>query len=198
MSSLHRESTDSPIYMYTSLPTMSCTCSCPYTVYTHSVMYSMLVYIHVHVLIRIKSVHCVIVTPPSPPLSLSLPQPLLSLLRMIFDLIVSFREKQEDMLTVGLTEVERRQRWHEQNISRERQVCVCVCACACACACVRVWLCNSTCVCVTLHDVLIPLRVCGVCLRRRKMRKQQLGGNLQKRQCLQSILNLSSYTTSSR
>ena len=55
------------------------------------------------------------------PLSLFL-QPLLSLLRMIFDLIISFREKQADMLTSGLAEVDRRREWKEQNIIREQQV----------------------------------------------------------------------------
>ena len=41
---------------------------------------------------------------------------------MIFDLIISFREKQSSMLAAGLGEVDRRREWEEQNLSRERQV----------------------------------------------------------------------------
>ncbi|CAI8015361.1 Gamma-tubulin complex component 3 [Geodia barretti] len=48
-------------------------------------------------------------------------QPLLSLLRMLFDLIISFREKQTSMLATALGEVERRRDWDLQSLSRERQ-----------------------------------------------------------------------------
>lgn len=49
-------------------------------------------------------------------------QPLLTLLRMIFDLIISFREKQAAMLSSSLAEVERRREWEGQNLAREKQV----------------------------------------------------------------------------
>jgi gamma-tubulin complex component 3 len=48
-------------------------------------------------------------------------QPLLTLLRMIFDLIISFREKQAAMLSSSLAEVERRKAWEERNVARQRQ-----------------------------------------------------------------------------
>ena len=90
---------------------------------------------------------------------------------MIFDLIISLREKQATMLTAGLDEVERRKEWDEQNIDREEQVwcigrgsgavyytitvCVFVCLCVCVCVyvllCVRVYVCVYQCVCTCVH-----------------------------------------------
>ena len=88
---------------------------------------------------------------------------------MIFDLIISLREKQATMLAAGLDEVERRKEWDEQNIDREEQVwcigrgsgsrvlhyyCVCVCvsvsayACVYVLLCVRVYVCVCMCLCV--------------------------------------------------
>ena len=91
---------------------------------------------------------------------------------MIFDLIISLREKQATMLTAGLDEVERRKEWDEQNIDREEQVwcigrgsgavyytiTVCVCVCVFVCLClpthvcmcfsVYVFMCVCACVCV--------------------------------------------------
>lgn len=61
-------------------------------------------------------------------------QPLLTLLRMIFDLIISFREKQAAMLSCSLAEVQRRREWEEQNLAREKQVCITV----------ELFLCTST------------------------------------------------------
>ena len=70
---------------------------------------------------------------------------------MIFDLIISFREKQAAMLSSSLAEVERRKAWEERNVARQRQVCVFVCVCVCVCVCVLcvcVCVCECVCVCV--------------------------------------------------
>ena len=74
-------------------------------------------------------------------------QPIQTRVRAIFDVIVTFQQKQTSMYTDCLEEVDRRALIQQQMEERTEEVCVCVCVCACVCAYVCV------CVCVTVHNL---------------------------------------------